>query len=950
MFRYLYSSLLLTLLSISSFAGSIKGTVTDSKTNAILSGVVVSLPGTSNGAVTDFDGKYELNGLANGAYEIVFTYATYLTYRQSITIARDEDLVLDMKLMPETTELKGSTIKSGRITNTETSVISEIKNSSNVVSGTSAAQISKTMDRNAAEVVKRIPGVTIQDDRFIVIRGLPDRYNTVWLNDASTPSSEADKRAFSFDIIPAGLIDRILVFKTPSPELPGDFAGGMVKVYTTSIAERNSLTVNLQTSSREYTTGASFNYSPSSKTDWLGYDDGQRSIPSVIPEKIPGSNDPRYKDNIAAWSKSFGNDWKINTKDARPDLRFSLALTNVIKLKKIKIGNTLGIAYTNANTTFSIQRQDWDSNSKSYNYIDRRSSNNVNAGVMDNIGVMVGNSKFEFKNLYNQSGSSVVTLRNFVPDSLTGAVTPNKAYMLYYESRATYASQLTGTHKNDADTRKYTWTLGYTDLFRNQPNRRIIRYSQVKPDSNAYSVALPGGAPDILNGGRFYSTLFEHTYSFNHNFSQKFNVKDHQLELSAGNYLEYKSRSFNIREFGYVAKRNATTMPILALPYDQIFADSNVDGTTKIRIGEGTHDYDHYSAENKLYAGYLSAKIPVGDFSLSGGVRYEHNIQSLNAIFGDTLTPSATTKFLLPSANASYNFSEKTLVRVAYGKTLNRPEFREWAPIFYYDFDEVVGYKGSLFPTLANRNKGGKIGDTLKVAEIQNFDIRGEFYPATGEMIQVGGFYKRFTNPIQKVLIPSSAFGDNRTFTFINADNAYCYGVEVDIRKNLEWLDRKLNTGIFRDITLVGNFTWAKSEVTIDTSKDKGVFGIIHKSTLAGQAPYIINAGIFYQNNDNDIQGSLLYNIAGPRLYALGNTDAGSESLGEMPFRSMDAVISKTIKKHYVISFGAQNILGGRVMFMKDVNRDVKFDTKNDRDFRTYYPGRVYTIGVKIKF
>jgi outer membrane receptor for ferrienterochelin and colicin len=160
-----------------------------------------------------------------------------------------------MKMMPEITVLKDQVVKSARITYTENAVINEIRQSNAVVSGTSAAQISKTMDRNAADVVKRIPGVTIQDDRFVIIRGLPDRYNTVFLNDAGTPSSESDKRAFSFDMIPAGLIDRVLIFKTPSPELPGDFAGGMVKVYTSSLPDKNKITVSLQTCSREFSTG-----------------------------------------------------------------------------------------------------------------------------------------------------------------------------------------------------------------------------------------------------------------------------------------------------------------------------------------------------------------------------------------------------------------------------------------------------------------------------------------------------------------------------------------------------------------------------------------------------------------------------------------------------------------------------------------------------------------------
>ena len=945
--KYFYT-LFFALFSFNVFAveatGGVKGTVSDSKNGAPLSGVVVSLAGTNKGTVTDIDGKYELPGIPAGDYELVFSYATYNTYKQNITITGDKDRIFDIKMMPETTELKDHVIKSGRITNTENSVINEIKTSNTIVSGTSASQISKTLDRNAADVVKRIPGVTILDDRFIVIRGLSDRYNTVWLNDASTPSSETDKKAFSFDIISAGLIDRVLIYKTPSPDLPGDFAGGVVKVYTTSLADKNQLAVSIQTSSREFTTGTNFNYNAPSKTDWLGYDDGKRNIPKGIPDMI-STTDPNYKTNISSWSKAFGNDWTVNTTKANPDARFSLALSNVLKFKKVKIGNTLGIAYANTYTNYQIHRQGWDSLSRSYNYYDQKSSNNVSAGVMDNIGVSVGNSKIEFKNLYNQIGTSSLTMRNSVPDSI---LIPERSYAMGYESRTTYAAQLTGSHKNNADTRKYNWALGYTDLFKNQPDRRVIKY--VKSGTDTVFRAQVPGSVDILNGGRFYSTLFEHTYSFSHQFTQKVTInRNFSFDVSAGNYIEYKSRSFKIRQLGYTIKSGQITQTLLHLPVNEIFADSNVDGNKRFKIGETTNPYDHYDGQNELIASFVSLKLPVGQhIIIFGGARYEYNMQSIKAVVNqDTITSDIKTKYLLPSVNAAYNFSNKSLVRAAYGKTLNRPEFREWAPSYYYDFDELAGNYGSLFGTTVSRNKNK--GDTLKVGEIQNVDVRYEFYPSAGELIQIGGFYKSFKHPIQRVIILNGG-SDSKAFTFINADQAYCYGLEIDIRKSLGWIYMKLGTTVFKDFTLAGNLTLTKSQLTIDSSLAKGVPGAIPHSDLQGQSPYVINAGVYYQSPENGFQGSLLYNVFGPRMYAVGTTAAGAESIGEMPFKSFDFTVSKLFHKHYIINIGVQNILNSRVLFMEDANRDNKFDSRHDADYKSYYPGRYYTVGIKIKF
>ncbi len=938
--KYFYT-ILFVFLSINGYAASIKGSVVDSK-NDPLTGVVISVTGAGKGAVTDFDGKYEITGLANGVYEIVFTYATYKTYKESVTL-NGADLTFDMKMLPESTELAGTVVKAIRITNTENSVISEIRNSNTIVSGTSAAQISKTLDRNAADVVKRIPGVTIQDDRFIVIRGLPDRYNTVWLNDASTPSSEADKKAFSFDIIPAGLIDRLLIYKAPSPELPGDFAGGMVKVYSTCMTDKNQFMVSAQTSSREFSTGTVFNYNKPSKTEWLGYDDGSKNIPKGIPGFI-STKDPNYKTSIASWSKSFGNDWVVNTKQTSPDMRLSLAYSRIFNFNKVKIANTGGVVYSSILKNTRIHRQDWDSASQEYNYIDQNSVTATTAGFMENVGISVGNSKIEFRNLYNQTGTSSLTIRNTVKDTGLATNADERSYAMGYDSKATYASELSGMHKNKTDTRKYSWTLGYTDLFKNTPDLRRIKYSKQQTEPDTLFRAQVSNNIDILNGGgRYYATLYEHTYSFNQQITQTIKIKDYAFDLSAGTYMEYKARSYKIRELGYVLKPGSGSLALSRLPINQIFADSNVDGSSKFKIAEGTNSYDHYDGQNELIAGFLSFKAPIGkSIVLCGGARYEYNMQSLRANIGvDTVNMDVKTKFLLPSLNATYNISDKALFRLAYGKTVNRPEFREYAPIFYYDFDELSGNYGSLYPNQFSTHSGR--GDTLKVAEINNFDARYELYPGPGEMIQVGVFYKTFANPITRV--KETATGD-KAYSYLNGDKAYCAGFELDLKKNLSFLDSALGTKVFRDFSLVGNLTIIKSELTLDTTR---IHDGIPKSAMQGQSPYIVNFGAYYQNKENGFQGSLLYNVYGPRMYALGASIAGGESVGELPFQSLDFTLSKMFRKFLVVTVGVQNILGSRVVFVNDVNRDNKFDTKHDLEVKTYNPGRYYSIGLKVK-
>jgi outer membrane receptor protein involved in Fe transport len=935
------SLFVLLALSFSSFAGSIKGTVKDGSNNSTLIGVTVIVKNTEKVTQTDIDGKYEILGLADGSYEVSYSYVTYTTQTKIIIVKNGADVVQDISLKPEGQELKTVNVKAARVTHTESAVMMEIRKSNAVVSGIGAAQIAKTQDRNAADVVKRVPGVTIQDDRFIVIRGLNDRYNTVWLNDAASPSSEVDKKSFSFDIIPSGLIDRILIFKTPSPDLPGDFAGGAAKVYTTSIPEKNQISFSLQTASLQGSTGTTFRYNDKSSTDWLGYDKGIRSLPANTPAYI-NKNDSTNN----ALTKSFPNDYKVFTKKQAPDMRMNFSLSNVHKFKNFKIGNTLGVTYSNTSTNYTIRRQDWQDTLQNYDYIDVTSTTKSNVSAMDNLGVTFGNSKIEFKNLYNQIGTASILYRNTNPTIYPYTADTNnveRSYSMRYESRAVYSTQLCGTHKTKDENTKYTWTLGYNDLFRNAPDWRNIEYGKQRTDNDSLFRAKIAAYVDPINGGsRVYAQLFEHTYSFNHQLSHKFSIgKSYNFEVSAGNYIEFKQRAYNMRTLGYTIQSGPYKQTLLFLPVNQIFADSNVGIDKKFKIDESTNAYDKYSAKNKLYATYLMFNTPVGNsIRVIWGARYEDNEQSIVGYNSqDTLKPVIHTKYLLPSINITYNLAEKSLVRLAYGKTLNRPEFREAAPVYFYDFEERAGNYGSQY--------GSTLGtDTLKVGEINNFDARWEWYPASGEMVHAGVYYKTFDNPIQRVVIPDKIQAENRAYTYINCPSAYVMGLEVDVRKNLKFLDQWIGTSFIKDFTFVGNVSFTKSELKVDSAKLKNA--VAKNTPLQGQSPYVVNIGLFYQNDHYGLQGSLLYNVYAARTYQLGVV--ANQSLAELPFQSLDFFISKTFYKHYAVNFGVQNLLDESYRFVQDTDNNNKFEAGKDKEVRSYKPGRYISVGLKVKF
>ncbi|RYD58176.1 MAG: TonB-dependent receptor [Sphingobacteriales bacterium] len=944
MYKFFLLVSIYILISIFSFAAKISGTVNDATEKTPLEGVLVVVKELNKYAETDSAGVFVIDGVESGTYEVIFSLLTFKELHQTVSVLNNRDVNLSIALKGEGTNKLGDvTIRATRATSTENAVMMEIRKSHLTVSGISAAQISKTADRNAADVVRRLPGVTIFDDRFIVVRGLHDRYNTVWLNDAGAPSSETDKKSFSFDLIPSVAIDRMLVYKTPAPELPGDFAGGMVKVYTSGLPERNQVNVDFQTSYRANTTGKDFYYNTPSKTDWLGYDDGKRAMPVGAPDPI-SKNDS----NNAAVSKSFGkNDWAFKQKMAAPDVRFKLKAANVFNLGRVKLGNTFALSYTNVKEVFPQLSQNVTLGGQDENTIDEKNVNDVNLTLMDNIAAIVGNSRFEFKNLLNQTGSSRFMYRTNIPDSALGQQF-ERSYMAEYESRRVYTSQLGGLHKSSSDRTKYNWTLGFTDVDKTIPDLRRIKY--FKPfgeDDTMYMAGVANVVDPVNGGGRYFARLKENVYSFNHHFSQKIRIKDYTFEASAGNFIEYKSRTFSQRVLGYtLAPTSFASLEYLYLPIDQIFADSNVGGEGKFRMDEITAKSDKYDAQNRLIASYIAVSLPYKDkITASGGVRYEHNVQKLQSFVSeDSISPSITSKFWLPSFNIGYNINEKMILRVAYGKTLNRPEFREWAPLFYYDMDNRWGVYGSLF--------AHALQDTLKVTRIQNYDLRWEWYPNSNDMIHAGVFYKTFKDPIQfYILNPGS---DSRQMTYINTKEAYSAGVEVDIRKNLSFVDDWLKTSLFKDFSIVGNLALLESKMKIEDSVRE-----IDNATMQGQSPYMINGGLYYQNDKNGFQGSFVYNVYGPRMIALGDGDVAN--IGERPFHALDAFVSKTLFKHYTITIGAQNILNNSFVRVQDQNKDGKYakaepsatadnNSNADNIFRSVSPGRYYSLGVKVKF
>ena len=923
------------LVFISSFiyvpvfaAGSLSGQVLDEKKQTVIGAVVIIDSNNTMAAQTDVDGNYKIENIPVGVHEVMIKYIAYATIKTPITIVEGENS-FNSVLVPESKNMKEVTVNDVRKKASESAVVMEIRKSNSIVSGVSAAQIQKSQDRSAADVVKRIPGVTITDGRFINIRGLSERYNNVFLNDAGAPSSEADRRAFSFDAVQSGMIERILIYKTPSAELPGDFAGGMVKIYTQAMPEKNSVSIGYSTSFREGTTFAPFYQSQGSPTDPLGFDNGSRNIPAGTPVFI-NKNDS----NISTVSKSFKNTWGIRQTEAIPDQRATFSFQRVVKKEKFQFGNTTALTYTNTQSSYLVHRNDYDSINKNLDQYDTVSTRTVYVNVMENMAFRFGDNQIEIKALLNQMGKSQTSLRS---DTFNGR--DQRLYLEYYQQRTTALVQLAGSHKTTDASTQYNWNLSYAYNSKTEPDFKRINYYN-SPIDSMYRAQI-ANSPDItLGGGRFFSDLKEHVFSFNHSLKQKVTIGSYDFEIGAGNYIEYKQRKFSARSIGYTVRNGPLKQNLIKLPLSTIFDTANVGSFYSFLIDENTSPSDAYTAQNLQVATYLNFVFPIGTrVKLIAGLRHEYNKQSLNTFIStDTINRSNVTHFFLPSVNASFSINEKMLVRAAYGETVNRPEFREWAPFSFYDFDVNALNYGSLYPTVFYPS-----GTTLQVATIHNADLRYEWYPEAGDLVHVGGFFKYFNNPIQQVITPTGG-SDSKGFTYLNGDHAFTAGAEVDLRKNLGFLMGSAAKNEMRNFTVVFNAAYIYSRLYMPDLPS-----LSHTTQLQGQSPYIINAGLYYQNEKLGLQGSLLYNVFGPRIYAIGNEFY--PNIGEMPKHSLDLTLSYTILKHLTFLVAIQDLLAQPSRLVLDIDRNGKFeDNGKDRDIRNFTLGRYYTVGIRAQF
>lgn len=927
---------LLSAASMPTWAQQIKGVVIDQKSKETLIGAVVTVDGTNVKAITNIDGNFQIDGLdKEKTYTLYINYVGYKTQKIDGVQAKDADQVI--ALQPDEQQLKEVTITAVERRNTDAAMIQVAKNSPVIVSNVSAQEISRTQDTNAGEVIRRVPGVSLIDDKFVMVRGLSQRYNNVWVNGGAVPSSEADSRAFSFDIIPSSQIDNLTIVKSPTAEYPADYSGGFIIVNTKEIPAENSFNIAVGGNWNTSSAFKDFSYSKGSGTDFLGFDNGLRNLNGGIHADLNPQLDANGKPvgdyATSLLGNGLNNDWLIKNKKPLGDLKLAASLNQRWMLGGRTLGMLAALNYTNEYRTYENMENNlygiYDAANDKPNYlrhsVDDQYNNNVRLGAMLNFTFLskYGNHKYQLKNIFNQLATSRYTWR----DGVSAQSNLERSAEYYYRSRTTYNGQLTGKHTFTSDA--LDWSIGYAYANRHLPDRRRYLIDDA-PESGVYALSTGN---DI---SREWTQLDEHILSLGVNNKHHFKFGNFEPDLQVGAYGEYRSREYQTRNFIYNWNVSANNMPP-GFRHSHIptllTSEANM-GYDKLYLLEEKQMRNNYRGHNTLGAGYLAMSLPFGKLGIHAGVRFEHNDMELISNSRDYEKSESSRHYktddVFPSLNTTYKISDQHQVRLSYGRSINRPEFREVSSSVYYDFDLASNVQGNT---------------ELKNCYVDNLDLRYEWYPSRGELISLAVFYKHFDSPIEWTY--TVAGGTDLIYSYKNAKSANNYGVELDIRKNLGFIGLK-------DFSWSFNGALIKSKVQFEKgSKEKN-------RPMQGQSPYLINTGIFYKNEPLKMDIALLYNRIGKRIIGVGRSEGstGDDSNSrvphsyEMPRNTIDFSLAKKFGEHLELKLNVRDLLAEKIYYKQFA--DVTYSDGSKKEVeeiaRCYKPGRNIGLQAIYKF
>jgi len=909
----------------------ITGKVTNTR-NEALAGVTIRISGATKGmATSNAEGYYSIAVDAGKQYQVVFSYVGYVEKAvEDVTVSKASgEEVLNIVLEENKKNSSEVTVKSSARSNAKGETVNALiafqKNTNTVASVISAEAIRRSPDKNTGEVLKRTPGASIQDGRFLVVRGLPDRYNLAMLNGIPLNSTEPDRKAFSFDLIPANMIDNIVINKAFVPELPGEWAGGLVQVNTRDIPTKSFFNVQAGVGFNTQTISNDFYKYKGGKLDWLGLDDGYRALPDAYTTKSQfDALSNQDKINIA---KQMPNVWSPYKSSSPINGQFQMAGGFNANLKgQQQLGGIIGITY-NASNRYIKTTNDFNDFQNSgvytprFRFSDDKYAQDVSWGGLGSLTYQINaRNKVSIKSLVNVNTTDYSTVRTGIESYGNATMDSVHAYELAFKQNIFWNSQLIGEHTLNKEWKlKWYGSFGLLDNY--VPDQRRIYYTKNNDINSPYSLLLANSLSQ-KSGNRYYQNLSDYIYTAGGDLSYNYTLFGFRQTLKGGYMFQVKDRLFDAKPFSvYLPTDNAALR--LEGPETVFSPDNYGDGSNtsnKLAFNAIKGSQYRYMANTILNAGFVQFDNQFTNaLRVVWGVRVENYDQVVGSMkTSDPKHTHSEVRDYLPGLNATYKINSKTNIRLSGSQTVVRPEFRELATFQYYDFDLNAAVQGN---------------PALERTKITNADLRYELYPGAGEVFTLGVFYKYFDKPIEAICNPGD--GGSTTYNIQNAKKATDYGVELELRKRLDF------TPTLKNFTFQANLAYIKSKVTDENLQlDR---------PLQGQSPYVINLGLMYDLEKQGLSATLLFNQIGKRIAFVGNVDPNNGVVQPDVYEAarpvMDFQVTKKLLKNKAdLRLNVQDILNQKQYFYQNASGSTGFDKNSDPYRFTRQYGTTFSV------
>lgn len=904
--------------------GRVTGKVVDNK-NEPLPGVTVQ-SNSGTGGVTSVDGTYELR-LPPGVYTLTFSYISYDTRKVTeVTIKEKEVTPLDIVMKSAGSHLKEVTITGSYKRASVEGLYAIQKNNASITDGISAEQISRTPDKNIGDVLKRVSGLATVDNKYVVVRGLSERYNQAVLNGQVMPSTEMNRKNFSFDLIPSNIVENVTVVKTLTPDRSAEFGGGSVEVNTLDMPTQDFLNIGIGGSGNDKTTGKNFRTLKLEGQEYWGKAASHRNLLG----KLNWTNTADVVAKYATEGKKtelLSNNWGVYEMKAPVSQNYQLSAGKVFRLtSKDQFGIVGSASYRNTFQTKDIRMSRDGFDGVLDGETERAAFSGKHYGFSTNIGGLLG---LGFKNERTRLSFQTLYLRSLDQQLLigTGNHSDPSGFLLGYYDLTTQTSlwqnQLKGEHALGSRGIKFKWSGSYVLLDKHKPDNHQLKATVLTDDklaSNEFNINSPFSSGISEGTLRWWSRTYEKDYNWDFSLSAPFKLGTGKIKteniFKAGYGGWSKDRLFYVLNSGSKGF-NTNDYP----PLSQAFTPERGG---EIYFNRFTDDFHKTAVLHSFYA-MLDNKIN-DKWRLVWGVRAEgYNLNKINNVLDSLIREINASRgtenqfdysailnrepnwHLFPSANLTYSLTQQMNLRLAYAESIIRPDLRELSFFQEYDF-ELGGTYGS---------------NQVKSTTVQHFDFRYEWYPAAGEVLSATLFYKKFRDPMEIY-----KQGDNRMYFLKNNKYAKNFGLEIEVRKSLSFT----KVPVIRNITLYGNFTALSSRVTpvdvsfntLDPNDQNKILpvekvGKVEKRPQTGASNYMVNAGFYY--DIKPVSFSLVYNYVTNRMYR--PSVYYSESLFERPLESLDGQLAiRLLKQKLQLRLNISNLLNSYSVVYRNFYKD----------------------------